>query len=60
MDINCLKEKLILYIKIKDIEKSSKKRYCTFSPDNHKNKKVVKSTCIEKRGIEYFYSLHSV
>ena len=45
---------------MKDIEKFSKKRDYTYAANNHKNKKIVKSTCIETGEIDYFHSLYSV
>ena len=45
---------------MKDIEKFSKKRDYTFAANNHKNKKIVKSTCIETGEFDYFHSLYSV
>ena len=41
-------------------KKSYMKRDYTFAANNHKNKQIVKSTCIETGEIDYFHSLYSV
>ena len=43
-----------------DCKKSYMNRDYTFAANNHKNKKIVKSTCIETGEIDYFHSLYSV
>ena len=40
-------------------KKSYINRDYTFAANNHKNKKIVKSTCIEKGDIGHFHSLYS-
>ena len=45
---------------MKDIKKFFKKRDYMFAANNLKNKKIVKSTCIETGEIDYFHSLYSV
>jgi len=41
-------------------KKSANNRDYTFAANNHKNKKLVKSTCIETGEIDYFHSLYSI
>ena len=41
-------------------KKSANNRDYTFVANNHKNKKLVKSTCIETGEIDYFHSLYSI
>ena len=45
---------------MKDIENFSKMRDYAFAANDHKNKKIVKSTCIETGEIDYFHSLYNV
>ena len=49
-----------MFTQQENYEKSSVNKDYSFAANNHKNKKMVKSTCIETGEIDYFYSLYSV